>query len=782
MLDEVYEDGFGLDLVNKYIAHMTSQIAHRYPRMNILEIGAGTGGSTREILPRLGSAFSTYTYTDVSGGFFGTAEDRFAEFANRMIFKTFDMNVSPASQGFVENSYDLVIASNVLHATLELEDMMKHVRSFLKPGGFVIILETVNNDCLRVGLPMGSLEGWWLGAETGRRWGPTLTLPQWDSLLRKSGFGGIDTTTPPVHKILPGHVFCAQALDERVEMLRSPLQDLDSHPETRAPQLVIVGGETLGVHKVCQKVSKLLAPRFSEVVRINSIDELNSIGLPESSTVLSLTELDEPLFANLTAEKLEALKTLWRQSGNILWVTSGAKADNPHSYMSTGVGRCMRFEYPNITLQALDIDRVNSETPSLIAEHLVRMELLDKWSRELRPGELLWSLEPEIYIEDDATIIPRLYPYVPGNNRYNAGRRIVSEEADPKTAQLEFAGEDGKWEVQLSSPLHRPTALPFSADLKTIRVTHFLQSTVSVVPGANLFLLIGTDVSSNESVFAVSHLAESPVAVPSDWCIPLGTVDPAAALASISAALVSASILRLTSKGETIIIHDAHPLIAEALQKAAQKESVALHFTTAATGNNLGWQYIDKNLPRRLIKATFPETATKFINLASESDTSELGNLIVASLPRHCDAVNTTRLFGTAPDLRPSVSKETIANELKKASANLQAVATTALNIPIIPLQDIAGKTAAHSEFAAVDCTSSTVRAAARPIDDGSIFRGDRTYLLIGLSGELGQSLCKWMIRQGAKNIVLTSRRPNIHPTFFQATADMGANVKGLPM
>lgn len=39
MLDDVYEEGFGLDLVNKYIAHMTAQIAHRYPRMNILEIG-----------------------------------------------------------------------------------------------------------------------------------------------------------------------------------------------------------------------------------------------------------------------------------------------------------------------------------------------------------------------------------------------------------------------------------------------------------------------------------------------------------------------------------------------------------------------------------------------------------------------------------------------------------------------------------------------------------------------------------------------------------------------
>ncbi len=145
-----------------------------------------------------------------------------------MIFKTLDMNQSPASQGFIEGSYDLVIASNVLHATLNLETMMINVRSLLKPGGSVIILETVHNNCLRVGLPMGSLPGWWLGAETGRRWGPTLTLPQWDSLMRNCGFSGIDTTTPPVHKILPGHVFCGQALDNRVRILRSPLLSIPS--------------------------------------------------------------------------------------------------------------------------------------------------------------------------------------------------------------------------------------------------------------------------------------------------------------------------------------------------------------------------------------------------------------------------------------------------------------------------------------------------------------------------------------------------------------------------
>lgn len=44
MLDDVYEEGFGLNLVNEYIADMAVQIAHRYPRMNILEIGQNLVG------------------------------------------------------------------------------------------------------------------------------------------------------------------------------------------------------------------------------------------------------------------------------------------------------------------------------------------------------------------------------------------------------------------------------------------------------------------------------------------------------------------------------------------------------------------------------------------------------------------------------------------------------------------------------------------------------------------------------------------------------------------
>ncbi|KAG5806456.1 hypothetical protein H9Q71_008972 [Fusarium xylarioides] len=782
MLDDVYEEGFGLDLVNKYIAHMTAQIAHRYPRMNILEIGAGTGGVTREILPRLGSAFSTYTYTDVSGGFFDTAQERFKDFADRMIFKTFDMNMSPGSQGFTEGTYDLILASNVLHATSELEQMMKHVRSFLKPGGFLIILETVNNDCLRVGLPMGGLPGWWLGVDDGRRWGPTLTLPQWDSLLWKCGFGGIDTTTPPVHKILPGHVFCAQALDKRVEILRSPLNHLSDLPETKSTELSIVGGETLKVHRICEQISRRLRPKYTNIARFNSIEELNTSGLTDSCTVLSLTELDEPVFANMTSAKFEALRTLWKQAGSILWVTSGARAENPHSYMTTGVGRCMRFEYPNITLQALDIKTMTDRTPELIADHLLRLELLDKWSKELRSEELLWSLEPEIYIDDDTSIIPRLYPYDSGNARYNADRRNVTKDGNLESDKLVFSESEGKWEVQHASPLHIPEQLPFSAKTKTIRITHFSPATVSVTPGVSLMACVGIDTASGERVLAVTHIAESPVSIPADWCIPLGELDAVDTLANVSAFLVASSIFKHVSTEETLVVHDAPSHLASALEGLAPESSVAVFFTTSDKGNAKGWQYINSHLPERVIKAVLPKSATKFINLSQNVNAKDTGRVISACLPRYCETINAERLFESGKEIRQSVSKEDVSIVFNRAFYEAKSLSSTAIDASLISLKDISGVSAAEVRFAVVDCTEPSVKASVRPIDDGRIFQADKTFLLVGLSGELGQSLCKWMVKQGARSIVLTSRRPNVSQHFLDEMAAMGATVKVLPM
>lgn len=799
MWDKLYEEGFGLDQMNDYIAHMVGQIAHRYPRMNIFEIGrlisctmlkliytndvlgAGTGGATKRILQSLGSAFSTYTYTDVSGSFFSKASSLFRDFEDHMIFKTFNMDQTPESQGFEEGSYDIIIGSNVLHATLDLEGMMKNVRRLLKPGGYIIILEIVDNNCLRVGLTMGSLPGWWLGAETGRRFGPTLTLPQWDTLLSSCGFGGIETSTPIIHPLIPLHVFCAQALDDRVQMLRDPLTQLKALPASTASQLVIAGGKTLRIHRMREQLASMLSPMFPNVSRVQSIQELNTSGLVEASTILSLTELDEPLFAANTPEKFDALKAIWHGAKNVLWITTGARADNPHSQMTNGVGRCIRSEHPNIILQILDIDRINSHTTALIAEHLTRLEMLSRWSAELNPGDLLWSLEPELYVENDTTFIPRLYPFEASNKRYNTTRRVVTEEVDPQQNDITFAIEEDSREVQRPSPLRMRSALPFSCEIKTIRITHFLLSTLSIVPGAHLRICVGVDATTQETFLAASPTAESPAIVPADWCIPLRDQDdPVTTLAALSSYLVARSIIQLATEADTLVLHEPHISVADIVQNMADSKSVTLHITTTKSDTGLQWQYMDKNLPELIIRELLPSTATKFLDLSPDSGSSEA---IARCLPRSCQTIDPATLLHAGVVLRPFTSKDEVARLLNIAWSNVACTVKRASDLPLVQLRDISTHSAAvGARFAIVDCTVPSVQAVVRPIDEGILFRSDRTYLMVGLSGELGQSLCTWMVAHGARYVVLTSRRPTVNPKFIRSMERMGATIKILSM
>ena len=45
MLNRFYMEDMGCIEVNQFVAHAMEQISFKFPRCNILEIGAGTGGT-----------------------------------------------------------------------------------------------------------------------------------------------------------------------------------------------------------------------------------------------------------------------------------------------------------------------------------------------------------------------------------------------------------------------------------------------------------------------------------------------------------------------------------------------------------------------------------------------------------------------------------------------------------------------------------------------------------------------------------------------------------------
>ncbi|MFG2635901.1 SDR family NAD(P)-dependent oxidoreductase [Streptomyces sp. NPDC048362] len=172
----------------------------------ILEIGAGTGAGTAFVLDALDRAVGrtcdtqaplpfSYTYTDVSSAFLAHGEREFGAGRPYLSCRLLDIERPPAEQGFTSDGYDLVLATNVLHATRDMGRTLRHVRQLLAPGGSVLINEVTRaSDFLT--LTFGLTPGWWAFEDSERRLphAPLLGPDQWRGALAESGFGPVRMT------------------------------------------------------------------------------------------------------------------------------------------------------------------------------------------------------------------------------------------------------------------------------------------------------------------------------------------------------------------------------------------------------------------------------------------------------------------------------------------------------------------------------------------------------------------------------------------------------------
>jgi microcystin synthetase protein McyG len=166
------------------LSHAVSSVGNR--PLRILEIGAGTGGTTRYLLPVLGADVE-YTFTDISPLFLSQAKDNFKSYP-RLRFAPLDIERSPADQGFEAGAYDIVVASNAIHATADVQKSMSHIVDLLAPSGLFLGIEGLEPETW-VNITFGLTEGWWRYNDVSRRpSGPLLNAAGWRRLLTEVGF------------------------------------------------------------------------------------------------------------------------------------------------------------------------------------------------------------------------------------------------------------------------------------------------------------------------------------------------------------------------------------------------------------------------------------------------------------------------------------------------------------------------------------------------------------------------------------------------------------------
>ena len=193
-------DFFNGVLADTVIAYILEREAHGAEALRILEIGAGTGGTSVMLLAKLrelnGHQVQEYCYTDISRGFLLHGEQAYAAANPFLTYRLFNVEESLAPQEVPQAAFDIVIAVNVLHATSNIRRSLRNAKAALKKHGLLLLIEMSANT-LFSHLTYGLLEGWWAydDAELRLPGCPALSPQSWRSVLEGEGFQEIFSPT-----------------------------------------------------------------------------------------------------------------------------------------------------------------------------------------------------------------------------------------------------------------------------------------------------------------------------------------------------------------------------------------------------------------------------------------------------------------------------------------------------------------------------------------------------------------------------------------------------------
>jgi len=205
----LYQKSEAAQLLNRQSGAVLTSLREELGRpLRILEVGAGTGGTTSTLLPLLGED-DEYVFSDVSPFLVDEARRRFSDHA-QVSFEVFDLEDAKGQQA----RFDLIVAANIIHATSDLERSLASIQNQLSESGYLLLLEGVQ-PLLWLDLIFGLTKGWWAFADSWREGYPLLSASRWHDLLASRGWQS--------HTITTGELPQAVMLAKRIPQVTPPL-------------------------------------------------------------------------------------------------------------------------------------------------------------------------------------------------------------------------------------------------------------------------------------------------------------------------------------------------------------------------------------------------------------------------------------------------------------------------------------------------------------------------------------------------------------------------------
>lgn len=762
--------------VQKYV----DALAHKNPAMKLLEVSADGVDATGRLLSALGQRYLQYDFTNADSGSFAEAKKQISD--EKVKFSVLDAKEDPSTQGFEMQTYDTIIAAGGLSLDESIDKVLANVCNLLKSGGKLILATAPGTE---------------------QDWGPLLT---------KSGFAGID-------------VVLQDASQPVIVTTKPHKKKADSEPSVFGTLYIIYDPASENQTAVAEKLQAAQASHGPVVsCSISQYAELAATtqGFAGNRYIV-LPELETGLLTAVDEEVISALRNM-SNGKRILWAN---KDGCPHTDLISGYATSIRLE--KLELEFVILTLPSGASAQLVASKILEIDSVLNETQE--PIETMYK------VIDGIITIPRLVeaPVTKHIKKHTSAAEVSDAEFgadssrslslrirdiglldtlcfddDPLYA-LPLGETDVEFETKATAVNFKDLAVmlgkinetPVGLEAAGI-VTRVGAGVTRFKPGDKVFGFafkgaFSTHVRALEGTIA--HIPEK-LTFADAAVIPIVYTTAYACLYDIG------ELDKRSKRGKktTVLIHAAAGGVGQAAIQLAQREGAEIFATVGSlekrdflektyglprdhilssrdvsfkTGimrmtKGRGVDIVINSLSGDILRSTW-ECVAPFGRFAEIglSDIESRARISMGTFARGARfesiELNYMRLtdMERLEDLFERAMDSVLAQGLKRETP-ITKYAISGIQSALRFMQS--GK---HIGKLVIEPHSTDVVPVVKPPKSASKFVADATYVVSGGFGGLGQEIIRWMVSQGARNLIVTSRQGAVDASAKALVADL---------